>query len=174
MPNVANFVFSHPAIVALFFLRHGARTDHAVSDAQYCFCRRVELVTLPHDDRLLQNRCYSAQFIGCWAISCITVCDAKAVCFSMSCHTLEGYSPDNAAVLQKHSSEGRDGSRSCQGMVKTARGLFLERLLKTSSAKQILSSCMLQDDLAPLYAFFLFGVVAAMSVAAAAWGSSVS
>lgn len=119
MPNVANFVFSHPAIVALFFLRHGARTDHAVLDAQCCFCRRVELVTLPHDDRLLQKRCYSAQFIGCSAISCITVCNAKAVCFSMSCHTLEGYSPDNTAVLQKQSSEGRNGSRSCQGMVKT-------------------------------------------------------
>lgn len=49
----------------------------------------------------------------------------------MSCHTLEGYSPDNTAVFQKQSSEGRDGSGSCQGMVKTARGLLLERLLKT-------------------------------------------
>lgn len=92
----------------------------------------------------------------------------------MSCHTLEGYSPDNTAVLQKQSSEGRDGSRSCQGMVKAAPGLLPQRLLKTSFAKQILTSCMLQDDLAPLYAFFLFGVVAAVSVAAAAVGSSVS
>ncbi|DBA88392.1 TPA: hypothetical protein ACH3X2_004886 [Trebouxia sp. C0005] len=40
----------------------------------------------------------------------------------MSCHTLEDYSPDNTAVLQKQSSEVTDGSRSCQGMVKTARG----------------------------------------------------
>ena len=33
---------------------------------------------------------------------------------------------------------------------------------------------MLQDDLTPLYAIFLFGMVAAMSVAAAAVGNSVS
>ena len=171
MPNVANFVFSHPAIVALFFL------DTVRERTMLYWMHNIVSAagsSLSHDDRFLQKRCCSAQFIGCSAISCSTVCDAKAVCFSMSCHTLEGYSPDNTAVLQKQSPEGRDGSRSCQGMVKTARGLFPERLLKTSFAKQILTCCMLQDDLAPLYAFFLFGVVAAMSVAAAAVGSSVS
>ena len=131
-------------------------------------------VTLPYDDRFLQKRCCSAQSIGCSAISCITVCDAKAVCFSVSCHTLEGYSPDNTGGFQKQSSEGRDGSRSCQGMVKTARGLFPGRLLKASFAKQILTSCMLQDDLTPLYAFFQSGLVAAVSVAAAAVGSRIS
>ena len=47
-------------------------------------------------------------------------------------------------------------------------------LAESKSAKQLLTSCMLQDDLTPLYAIFLFGLVAAMSVAAAAVGNSVS
>ena len=46
-------------------------------------------------------------------------------------------------------------------------------LAESRSAKQPLTSCMLQDDLTPLYAIFLFGMVAAMSVAAAAVGNSV-
>ena len=46
-------------------------------------------------------------------------------------------------------------------------------MLGTSFAKQILTSRMLQDDLTPVYAFFLFVMVAAMSVTAAAVGSSL-